>query len=518
MHIVINIYNDFWLDNGVENFYRIVKRLDDSDQVVKNELTPTSLFVEIIDRERFIDLLREQITDGLANVIFVEKKDEKTGEIRNVRKDFVLAQYGSKENGRNVLKEKILYPPEIKKRLDEIFAGHKKEDRTCVLCSRVFGRNIEALRQVVYPPVTKIASLTGVRRQQENYKDLCPICYLVGTLEWMDRGMIYRTFPGEGASIVFFPMASNLIDLNRMKERYIQILLNNTQRYCNIKVAPDSAEVEKTSGEFNTLLCFYEKLIYTGVEFDPETDLKRELCTEWNCLRIPLGTVKNIRVDHIALKLDILRAILRLAKNDKWLYKDCLKKVFFRKRTKRRLETDWDETNLIVEELSRSFLEDDFLNFARQFLPHKQGFLQISKSASEILDSLIIEWRCSMTQGNAAIVPEDLETIRGAGNIVGKISQNHVNILFKIDKARTPLEFTDALREAARRMYALDYKTYYKDHTFAPSKLEELIELFKHKEDNWKEIRNLLILYSCVNLSKEKMKGGDKQTTSEVKA
>lgn len=516
MHIAISIYNDFWLDNGVENFYRIVKDLPET--VVRKELTEAGLSVEIIDHERFITLLREQIIDGLENVIFIEKKEEKTGEIRNIRKDFILAQYRSKENGRNVLKEKIFYPPEIKERLDEIFAEHKKQGKTCVLCNRAFGRNIDTLRQIVYPPVTKITSLSGIRRQQENYKDLCPICYLIGTLEWIDRGMIYRTFTSDGFSIVLFPVATNLNDLNRMKERYIATLLDNSQRYCNIKISPDSKEIEKTSGEYNTLLCFYEKLIsHTGIELDLDTFLTHELCTEWNCLRVPLGTVKNIQLDHISLKIDILRVLLSLAKNNKLLYQDCLKKLFFKKQTKRGFDTDWVITRAVAEGLSRSFLEDDFRSFARQFLPRKQGFLQVSKTVSDVLESLVAQWRCSMTQDEEAIVPDDLEIIRGAGNIVGKISRNHINILFKIDKARTPLEFTDVLRETARRMYALDDKEYER-RTFAPSKLEGLVELFKQKERNWEEIRNLLILYSCVSLSKEKMRGEGKQTASEVKA
>jgi hypothetical protein len=515
MQIVIERYNDFWLDNGLENLYRILKRLP--EDVVKEELVATGLYFEILDRERFIPLLQEEILHLLENVIFVEKKNEETGEIRNIKKDFILAQYGSKEDGRNVLKEKIFYPPEINQRLKEIFAEHKKKEKTCILCGQTFGKNVDNLKQLIYPPVTKIASLTGVRRQQENYKDICPICYLIGALEWTDRGMIYRTF-NDGFSIVLFPLTANLIDLNRMKERYIETLLNNSDRYCNIKIRPESPEVEKTSGEFSTLLCFYEKFIfYAGIELDLESFLTHELCTEWCGLHIPLGKVWNIRVNRINLKSQILRVILNLAKDDVRLYQSCLKRIVFKKRSKQGLTTDWDITREVVEELSRAFLEDNFPSFARKFLPQKQGFLQISKAVDDILESLIKEWRCSMALGKAAIVPEDLDTIRGAGNIVGKISQNHVNILFKLDRARTPLEFTDALREAARRMFALEEKEYER-HTFAPSKLEELISLFKQKESNWEEIRNLLIVYSCVALSKERMRSTDKQPTMEVTA
>lgn len=515
MQILIERYNDFWLDNGVENLYRILKGLP--EDVVKNELTATGLSFEILDRERFIPLLQEAILHLLENVIFIEKKDEETGEIRNIKKDFILAQYGSKENGRNVLKEKIFYPPRMRERLNEIFAEQKKKEKACILCGQTFGRNVDNLKQLVYPPVTKIASLTGVRRQQQNYEDICPICYLIGALEWTDRGMVYRTF-NDGFSIVLFPLTTSFIDLNRMKERYIKTLLNNSDRYCNIKIMPDNPEVEKTSGEFSTLLCFYEKFIfYAGIELDLESFLTREICTEWCGLRVPLGKVWNIRVNRISLKSEILRVLFSLAKDEVRLYQNCLKKTVFKKRSKQGMATDWDITGEVVEELSRAFLENDFRNFARQFLPQKQGFLQIGKVANEILESLIKEWRCSMALSKAAIVPEDLDTIKGAGNIVGKISQNHVNILFKIDRARTPLEFTDALREAARRMFALEEKEY-KQHTFAPSKLEELIALFKQKESNWEEIRNLLIVYSCIALSKERMRSTDKKSTMEVMA
>jgi len=228
--VEIPIYNDVWMDNGVVNLYRF---LDGVDGVNVNLKTDTLEF-EIAEKERFLKGFEDEIKQKRDSVIFVTEKDDKTGERRNIKKDFVLLQYGKKVEGTNVLKEKIYSDSEISERLEQIFENFVSGVSSCILCGRTYRRGIDKLKQAVYPLVTKIRSLSGVRTLKEQYTELCPLCYPVGSLEWCDDGIIYRVFP-TSHSLVFIPNICDFKKLNESKSKWINTVLTG-ERFSNIRI------------------------------------------------------------------------------------------------------------------------------------------------------------------------------------------------------------------------------------------------------------------------------------------
>ena len=107
---------------------------------------------------------------------------------------------------------------------------------------------------------------------------------------------------------------------------------------------------------------------------------------------------------------------------------------------------------------------------------------------------------------------ENLDVIKSVGNIIAKVSQNNASLLYKLDKVRTVNEFWNVLREVARKIPGLDKKNL---RTIKPKALDGVIQLVKEitekEKDGWKEVRDLLVVYSAMYYAIEKMpKGGDK--------
>jgi len=181
----ITIYRDPWMDNGLENFFRITGDLDSCNA----ELTATSVRIEIKNKEEFINELTKKILEKRQNLLVIER-NHKINEIKEVRKDHLILQEEKKIGGKVALKEDLYKPEKTAGMLSRIFDMKEGKFR-CILCSRSFDRAIKKLQQANYPFVTKIASLSGVRSYKdgkalslrEYYDNFCPLCYLIGILE-----------------------------------------------------------------------------------------------------------------------------------------------------------------------------------------------------------------------------------------------------------------------------------------------------------------------------------------------
>ncbi len=95
------------------------------------------------------------------------------------------------------------------------------------------------------------------------------------------------------------------------------------------------------------------------------------------------------------------------------------------------------------------------------------------------------------------IPKESLSSIKSVGNIIAKVSKNNLSLLYKLDKTRTIEDFWSVLREISRKLVGLDIKK----ANIRPTALDELIQLLKDNENNekqWKEIRDLLVVYSSM--------------------
>jgi len=502
MQFKFGIYNDPWMDNALENFFRILNSLD----ACKVELTDNSVKLFITNQEKFVRSLAKKILEKKQNLIVIEK-NRKTGEIKEVKKDHLLLQEERKINGKVVFKETLYKPDKTFEVISKIFDSKSGKNR-CILCGNTFGKAVKNLQQASYPFVTKIASLSGVRSYKdgkvlslkEYYDNLCPFCYLIGILGWTDEALVYRTFPGE-KSFVFIPVFENLKELNRFKKFCVYSgILNKTARYSNIRVNLNTDEVEKTPGEYSTLLCFYEKFIENATDY--------LIATKWAVMQIPFGTVKNVKLNYITIDEGILGVIKELKENEEIgkIYSDLIKKIYFFSQNKNGI--DWEITREIQETLAKTFLLDDFRSFTRCLLPRKGGYIFFSSEVREGLEKLIFRWRWQ----KMGVSKENLEVIKSVGNIIAKVSQNNASLLYKMDKVRTINEFWNVLREVARRIPGLDQENL---RTIKPKALDGVIQLVKEitekDKDGWKEVRDLLVVYSAMYYAIEKMpKGGDK--------
>jgi hypothetical protein len=484
--------NDFWIDNGVENLYNIFSGMSHYCSEVKSEIKPDKIIVQFDDIDKFVAELAKTVERLKYEKLLIEVED-KAGIKKRVKKEYILIQYGSKdENGVNTLKEKIYLNP--KDELDKIFKlisnkpKNSKSNKVCLCCGDEFSKEYQNMKQASYPMTTKIKSLGGIRGTAENYKEMCPKCYLAGILEWSDD-YLYKYMGGK--SYMFIPYNSNLVKLNEFKDMY-RIFLNNSNRYCNI------GENREIYGKYSALLKFYEYLI-------ENTKLNENPNVEWHIIDIPNGTVKNIKVDKFEMIGEIftvMKVVIGELDGDS-IYGDFLNKIYIKEDEKNK--PNWDKTNELREKVSEAFLNNNFRKFVKCFIPKNKHYIVLSNDAREILEKIIINWRWI----KLGIPKEHLETIKKSGHVIAEVCRhNNLNLLYKLDKVRTSEEFWGVMREISRKMISLDDKdTKY----INPMVLGDLIALVKEYEENWKELRDLLEIYSCTYISVKQYKSEDKE-------
>jgi hypothetical protein len=488
MKIEIPIYHDLWMDNGIETFYQILKEAQNNSFNVN--INVDSLLLNVADFNGFKESVGVAVKNRRSNLIVIAE-DKKTGETKQVKKDYILIQEGTKVKGEVAFKEGLYNEKTAIDTVKKVFDSITEEGtRNCIVCGRQFSRPLKKLQQAAYPFVTKIKSLSGVRSYKdgevysfkEYFEDFCPACYLIGLSEWSDDGIIYRTIPGE-KSTLFLPRLNSLEDLTKFKQSY-RPHLNKSSRYCNILVKKGSKETENPSGSFSTLLCFYEK-------FFIDVDKKEVIGKSWVMMDVPFGAVKNIKLNVIDLIEPVLRVIKELSDERIKIYKDIIEEISFFYDNPEGPPVDWDLTGKIREKLSEAILKDDFHSFARNLLPRKGGRVGYSKDTKLNIEYLIYIWRLK----NMGISKEKIDTIKSVGNIVAKASKNNPSLLYKLDKTKNISAFWSVLREISRKLIGFDKND---KRMIKPTALDGLIQLVKDNEDRWKEIRDLLVVYSSM--------------------
>ena len=287
MELNIHKYNDFWMDNAIQNFYHLLKIYDVEKEL---NISLNDYCLNILCNKEVFKKIIVKILKDYKNFACV-KQEEKNNTIKEYKKDFILIQHKRKKEDSSIsLNPELFHNPEeeISKLVDLIEEGNKK----CNLCGSSFKKKYSNLTQSSYPYATKIKSLNGVRSykngtqfQFKDYTDsLCPVCYLIGIFGWLSENLIYRTFFDTGKSYLFLPNFNTLTELNSFKEDY-SIFLNNSQRLSNIKISLNNEKGEMTEGRFSSLLCFYSKFNLINEDV---------INCKWQILEIPLGKVKNV--------------------------------------------------------------------------------------------------------------------------------------------------------------------------------------------------------------------------------
>src|SRR5690606_38166408 len=116
------------------------------------------------------------------------------------------------------------------------------------------------------------------------------------------------------------------------------------------------------------------------------------ICTQWGIVEIPLsGSVKNPKLTKVVVPDYIIGLIRILANRDFLIYNDFIRNI---RMVKLQGKSDFEETNIIREKLSESIIKDEFRLFAKQFLPRKKERVVMNSLAYEVLEELLLEWRC----------------------------------------------------------------------------------------------------------------------------
>ena len=497
MKLKISVIPDVWMLNGIETLYTLISGVDGC----KVQIEAESLLIEIHDRERFLKSFENKISSKQDEVIFVEKLDDK-GQKRFVKKDFVLIQYGKAKDGRNVLKEKIYSQP--KKRLRDIFSNVEKGNKTCIICGNSFKKSVDKLKQAVHPFITKIKSLNGVRTLKENYDNLCPLCYLIGTLEWLDEAIIYRCFLGGGEktySVIFLPFELNLKKLHESKKEYRDILTDRNSLVSNLlKIKPqDGKKAIGYEGEYTTILKFFEKFVknilgeYKGTDEDIDElfgRVEKKFCKSWIMIKIPSGKVKNVKLNYLDLENDFIKLLISLERKDIFIYDNIIDKIDLRDKNNKPIH---EEIPKLRESLAKAVVFGNFREFSRLFLPRK-NVVKYNGHLKD-LDELIKLWGL-MLMG----VERNLEDIKNAARTLAKLLKNHLSILYEMDKVRTKEDFIRVYQQACRRLLGIredERKEIY------PLALEKFADLLINSSGNeWKTLRDVLLIYTSIYVSK----------------
>ncbi|MBU7039075.1 MAG: hypothetical protein HXS52_14195 [Theionarchaea archaeon] len=508
MKVTLPIQHDTWMLNGTETLYRLLTDIEGCQAVIHDDMVE----IDIHDKEVFLRNLAHRIESKRDLVIFCKKFDEK-GQERYVRKDFVLIQYG-KAGDRNVLREKIYL--ETSQRLGQIFSDLEPGKRTCVLCGRTYKKKVDNLKQAVHPFATKIRSLSGVRTMKENFDNICPLCYLVGTVQWLDEGMVYRCFVGPRKrthSVILLPFEMDLKKTNEAKRRYLQVLNGQNQQVSNIMRIGKDEKLMPTEGENTTFLKFFEEFIDRIMEDFKEEELEfdvffetveRTFCKQWSMLVIPSGTVKNVKYRPLVLEDETVTLLAELGREGTKMYDHILERISVMRKEK---VTAFDETNALREDAAKFAIENNFRRFSRIFLPKKNKVVFFGNIRH--LDRLICLWRLRKMG-----LEQELEALKGAGESLAKLVGDHLSILYSMDKAKTRADFLRAFEQASKRVIGPDAR----EKRVYPIPLEKVADLIIESDENqWKEIRDALIIYTSISLSKlryfeekEKKKGDAK--------
>jgi len=147
-------YNNVWFDNGLVNFYLILESINEyHGNIIDLHLYPDRLEYSVSDMERFKELLANRIVALRKNRMIVDVEDKKTSVKKEVKKDHILIQEGSKINGKVKFKEQVFEDDagEILKIIDDIYKNFGSGKNKCMLCGNQYGSRTKKMQQASNP-------------------------------------------------------------------------------------------------------------------------------------------------------------------------------------------------------------------------------------------------------------------------------------------------------------------------------------------------------------------------------
>ena len=513
LQITLSRFNDPYLDNALQFFYKLLKEIQSQyPDVVDSQLAHDRLTIIVKDRESLIDLLDDLIVREMTTSLRFSRQN-KDGTITEGWKHFLIFPAQKPDQFPLTYREE-----KRRELLQKAFSQQPTSRRRsfCFLCG-VFPAT-EQLTQGIYPFVTKAASLTTadylVARGKKTYYYVCPLCYLIASLGWADPALPYRSrivvAPRQRVSYLWLPYAFSLKELDRLK-RDLPSELDSKAEISNIKLpAPQGVS---PPGCFSLLLAFLEGLLLKVAQKEMVSlrDLRLEIPDEWWFIRIPEGRgMKNVDLGGFVLPQRVKDALIEYISNGEGrrLYGDFLGLVRIRDTgAQRNIKEERRRSDNLREKLSQSFLQDDYDSFARLFQPHPRCIISLPLNGEDYLKKLIKIWRCK-----DMLTEQELEILQKAGRTIALISdiRQKPSILYNLlDRVRTPSDLLDFLREIGHLLVGVDFdkvdfkKIDVKD--FSPDAINQLVSLVNEKVGIFRDLKNTLGIFISVEYARRKL-------------
>lgn len=501
--------HDTWLDNGLEFFGQLVTHIaGQHPHVVEAEWQLSFLRLKIHDIKRFVALLDEEISQRIDTTLWY--RSEGTG--KKVLKPFVGFNQQPphqhpplfQEDHRREFLESVFAPPK----------AHRRETSGCPLCGEAISDGEQTLTLSVYPFVTKIKSLSGIRtRWQVNglkgfvtNLPVCARCYFLGALAWLDDALLYLCDIGgtSGNAVIVLP-APLMNNLRRLQElKFYRPKYGERRTNVRFKLRELNEEREVQDGRFSLLLAFLERTLYEIAETNEVTDLfseaQKRISDGWLFISIPQGRMKNIVAHDLVLDEPTLRLLARLVEQSKLPYAQLIVRLWMSDDEGRRLT---DEIPAFRERLSQALLTNEFEKFALAFVPRPRRRLYIPFGVDEIIETLVRAWRWSDMD------TQTLDIVKKAGRALAAIaaSRKQPVLLYALERVRSPSDLLEVVKEGVHRLIGLQAEEM---RYISLDALEQLTELAHQNENDlpqFADLKNTLIIFAGIAYAKGVMAG-----------
>jgi len=505
--------NDVWLDNGLEFFGHIVEHIaSQHGQVVQIQWDTEGLKLTIADVPRFVELLDDEIKQRSETTIYYAAEG-KSGK-RQILKPFVGFNQQPPKQHPWVFQDGLR-----RKFLEQLFASTKRatrEPKGCPLCGEEAEGEGQKLTLSVYPFVTKIKSLSGIRTQWHDealkgfteYLTVCQRCYFLGALTWMDDALLYLCDIGgtDGLAVVLLPTptAGNLVRLRQIKSYRPK----HGERKTNVKFkrrprgeGQSGEERNVQEGRYSLLLAFLERTLGEIAEKGEVTDLfaeaQRRISDGWLFITIPQGRLKNITAHDLVLDEPTLKLLVRLVERGKLPYAHTISELWLSDEKGKPLG---DETSATHESLSEAILTDDFERFAQAFVPKPRRQLRFPFEVGDEVETLVQLWRWS------AMDAETLEVVKKAGRALAQIaaSRKQPVLLYALERVRSGSDLLEVLKESVHRLIGLEAEEM---QYISLDALEQLTEIIHRTTEakQFADLKNTLIVFAGIAYAKSVM-------------
>jgi len=512
------LQKDPWLDSALEFFGQLTEHVArQHPHAAKLQWEPDQLVLTLYDPKRFIELLHDEIRQRAQATLFYLSPKKK-----QVLKPFVgFNQQPPNQHPPLYQEEKCLAF------LEEVFQStadpSSRHASGCPLCGREFKGGAHKLKLTlsVYPFVTKIKSLSGIRTRWSKgtlkgfvtNSPVCPSCYMLGALGWMDDALLYLCDLGgpDGTAVILLP-APPLGNLHRLRElKAYRAGLKGGERRTNVRFIRKSSgeEQEVRDGRFSLLLAFLERTLQNIAQTLPAEDgdlfseAKRQISDGWLFITIPQGRLKNVVAHDLVLDEPTLRLLVGLVERGILPYAHLISEIWLADDQGRPLRELVPELH---EMLAEALLTDDFWRFAAVFLPKPRRGLRFPFAIEGDLETLVELWRWS------EVDPQELEVVKKAGRALAGIAAGRKQpaLLYSLERVRSPSDLLEVLKEGVHRLIGLEAKEM---RYISLDALEQLTELAHKTKDTRKfeDLKNTLIVFAGISYAKGVMAGSKPQ-------